>query len=132
MSGSSNRSRLKTSEALSRAVDSIVADGGKLSISSVAKAAGVTPGLIHNTYPDVAEQIRKVMGKSTRAQRDSKHQALVDEREKSRILRAENEQLLAEIAQLASVNQRLLLEMAQLKGIADDKVVIFPTSRSPV
>ena len=35
----------------------------KLSIS-VARAAGVTPGLIHNTYPAVAERIRNLMGKS--------------------------------------------------------------------
>ncbi|WP_150617144.1 TetR family transcriptional regulator [Pseudomonas fluorescens] len=128
--GSSNRSRSSTSDVLSQAIDNLVAGGGKLSISSVAKIAGVTPGLIHNTYPDVAERIRKLMGKSVRAQRDSKHQALVDEKEKNRILRAENGQLLAKIAQLASVNQRLLMEMAQLKGVVDDKVVIFPTSRS--
>ena len=128
--GSSNRSRSSTSDVLSQAIDNLVAGGGKLSISSVAKIAGVTPGLIHNTYPDVAERIRKLMGKSVRAQRDSKHQALVDEKEKNRILRAENGQLLAKIAQWASVNQRLLMEMAQLKGVVDDKVVIFPTSRS--
>ncbi|MNP81767.1 hypothetical protein D3C76_1802220 [compost metagenome] len=49
------------------------------------------------------------------------------EKEKNRELRAENEMLLGEIAQLASVNQRLLLEMAQLKEIAKGKVVKLPS-----
>ncbi len=83
----------------------------------------VTPGLIHNTYPAVAERIRSIMGKSVRAQRDSKHQALMKEKELNKALRAENSQLLEEIARLASVNQRLVLELAQLKGVAQGKVI---------
>ncbi|KAA0946095.1 TetR family transcriptional regulator [Pseudomonas aeruginosa] len=95
----------------------------KLSISSVARAAGVTPGLIHNTYPAVAERIRNLMGKSVRAQRDSKHQALMKEKELNKALRAENSLLLEELARLASVNQRLMIELAQLDGVAQGKVV---------
>ncbi|MFJ7313449.1 TetR family transcriptional regulator [Pseudomonas sp. NPDC098747] len=125
-SGSTDRTRSRTADALGRAIDSLVAGSEKLSISSVAKIAGVTPGLIHNTYPDVAERIRSLMGKSVRAQRDSKHQSLMDEKEKNRALRAENEQLLAEVARLASINQRLLLELVQLKGAVRGKVVAFP------
>jgi hypothetical protein len=121
--GSSNRSRSTTVAALGKAIDCLVAGNEKISISSVAKIAGVTPGLIHNTYPDVAERIRSLMGKSVRAQRDSKHQALMDEKEKNRVIRAENELLVEEIAKLASVNQRLLLEMAELKEIVHGKVV---------
>lgn len=117
------RSRLKTLDALDKVIDSLVAGNEKLSIASVARAAGVTPGLIHNTYPGVAERIRNLMGKSVRSQRDSKHQALMSEKEKNRVLRAENEQLLEDFACLASVNQRLMLEMAQLKGAAKGKVV---------
>lgn len=127
VSGSSDRSRSKTVDALGKAIDSLVVGNEKISISLVAKIAGVTPGLIHNTYPDVAERIRSLMGKSVRAQRDSKHQAFMLEKEKNRALRAENEMLLGEIAQLASVNQRLLLEMAQLKEIAKGKVVKLPS-----
>ncbi|ORL55139.1 TetR family transcriptional regulator [Pseudomonas aeruginosa] len=104
-------------------MDNLVAGNEKLSIASVARAAGVTPGLIHNTYPAVAERVRNLMGKSVRAQRDSKHQALMSEKEKNRALRAENDQLLAEIARIASVNQRLLFEMAELKAVSSGKVV---------
>lgn len=117
------RSRSKTHDALAKAIDSLVAGNEKLSIASVARAVGVTPGLIHNTYPAVAEKIRNLMGKSVRAQRDSKHQALMNEKEKNRALRAENDQLLDELARIASVNQRLLFEMAELKGVTIGKVV---------
>ncbi|KKN98668.1 hypothetical protein LCGC14_0143470 [marine sediment metagenome] len=119
------RSRSKTLDALDKAIVRLGAGNEKLSIASVARAAGVTPGLIHNTYPAVAERIRILMGKSVRAQRDSKHQALMDEKEKNRALRAENEQLLEELARLASVNQRLMFEVAQLNSVSENKVVSF-------
>lgn len=117
------RSRSKTLDALDKVIDGLVAGNEKISIASVARAAGVTPGLIHNTYPAVADKIRNLMGKSVRAQRDSKHQALMNEKEKNKALRAENDQLLAELAQIASVNQRLLFEMAELKAVFSGKVV---------
>ena len=120
---STGRSRPKTTDALDKVIDGMVEGNQKLSISSVARAAGVTPGLIHNTYPAVAERIRNLMGKSVRAQRDSKHQALMKEKELNKALRAENSLLLEELARLASVNQRLMIELAQLDGVAQGKVV---------
>ncbi|KIL02662.1 TetR family transcriptional regulator [Stutzerimonas stutzeri] len=125
------RSRSKTLAALNKVVDNLVAGDEKLSITSVARAAGVTPGLIHNTYPGVAERIRNLIGKSVRAQRDSKHLALMSEKEKNRALRAENDQLLAEVARLASVNQQLIFEMIQLKGVAKGKVTGLPMKPGP-
>jgi hypothetical protein len=117
------RSRSKTHDALAKAIDRLVAGNEKLSIASAARAVGVTPGLIHNTYPAVAEKIRNLTGKSVRAQRDSKHQALMNEKEKNRVLRAENDQLLNELARIASINMRLLFEITELKGVTSGKVV---------
>ena len=74
-------------------MDQLQNSGDKVSISAVAKAAEVTPALIHNTYPEIAERIRGVVGKSTRLQRDAKHEALVKEKERNRDLRAEVERL---------------------------------------
>jgi len=124
------RSRTKTLDALDKVIDNFVASNEKLSIAAVARAAGVTPGLIHNTYPAVAERIRNLMGKSVRAQRDSKHQALMSEKEKNRALRAENNQLLEELARIASVNQRLLFEIAELKAVSSGKVVALTSKPS--
>lgn len=117
------RSRSKTLDALNKAIDDLVEGNEKISIASVARSAGVTPSLIHNTYPAVAERIRIIMGKSVRTQRDSKHQALMVEKEKNRALRVENDQLLEELARIASVNQRLLFEMAELKAAYSGEVV---------
>jgi gamma-glutamyl phosphate reductase len=70
------------------------------------------------------------MGKSVRAQRDSKRQALMSEKEKNRALRAENDQLLEEMARIASVNQRLLFEIAELKVVSSGKVVALTSKPS--
>lgn len=121
------RSRSKTLDVLDKVINGLVEDNEKISITLVARAAGVTPGLIHNTYPAVAERIRILMGKSVRAQRDSKHQALMVEKEKNRALRVENDQLLEELARIASVNQRLLFEMAELKAAVTGMVVSIPS-----
>ena len=123
------RSRSKTLNALNKVIDSLVAGNEKLSIAAVARIAGVTPGLIHNTYPEVAERIRTLTGKSVRAQRDLKHQELIREKEKSRALRIENEQLLVDLARVASVNQRLLFEIAELKAVSKGKLVAVPRSQ---
>ena len=117
------RSRSKTLDILDKVINGLVEGNEKISITLVARAAGVTPGLIHNTYPAVAERIRVLMGKSVRAQRDSKHQALMAEKEKNRVLRAENDQLLEDLARIASVNQRLLFEIAELKAAGSGEVI---------
>jgi len=116
------RSRSKTLDALDKVINKFVENNEKISITSIARAAGVTPSLIHNTYPAVAEKIRILMGKSVRSQRDSKTQALMIEKEKNRALRTENEQLLEELARIASVNQLLLLEIAELKATCSGKM----------
>lgn len=123
--------RKQTIDGIEQAIEQLQASQGKLSISAVAKLAGVTPALIHNTYPDLAEKIRGLVGKATRTQRDAKHSALVREREINRTLRQELVETRATIAKLASVNQTLLNEMAVLKGIATGKVVAILRAREP-
>lgn len=123
------RSRKKTVDEIQQAIAQVQVGQGKVSISAVAKVAGVTPALIHNTYPDLAEKIRGLVGKATRTQRDTKHEALVQEREINRALRQELAQVRADLAKLASVNQVLLNEVALLKGVATGKVVSLIQSR---
>lgn len=123
--------RKQTIDGIEQAIEQLQASQGKLSISAVAKMAGVTPALIHNTYPDLAEKIRGLVGKATRTQRDAKHSALVREREINRTLRQELVETRATIAKLASVNQTLLNEIAVLKGIATGKVVAILRAREP-
>lgn len=89
-----------------------------LNISNVAKEAGITPATIHNVYPEIAEQIRVLMGKSSRAQRDQKQGELTEARRKNRSLREENSLLVRQLTELASENARLLSENAELKAVA--------------
>jgi AcrR family transcriptional regulator len=123
MSDPKARSRKKTVEEIQQAIVHLQAGQSKVSISAVAKAAGVTPALIHNTYPDIAEKIRGLVGKATRNQRDAKHDALIREREINRGLRQEIVETRADLAKLASINQVLLNEVALLKGMSAGKVV---------
>lgn len=129
MSDRKAHNRKQTIDGIQQAIEQLQASQGKLSISAVAKLAGVTPALIHNTYPDLAEKIRGLVGKATRTQRDSKHSELVREREANRTLRQELAETKAALAKLASVNQVLLNEVAVLNGIATGKVVSILRAR---
>lgn len=88
----------------------------KVTIAAVAREAGVSTALIHNHYPIIAEAIRDAQGRSSRAQRDVKHQDLRAEREKNRALRQEIEELRAKVASLASINEVLIAENRVLKA----------------
>jgi AcrR family transcriptional regulator len=96
----------------------------KITISAVAREAGVSTALIHNHYPSVAEDIREVQGRSSRAMRDVKHQVLHAEREKNRALRQVVEELEAKIASLASLNEVLMNENRVLKAKQVDPKVV--------
>ena len=95
----------------------------KITIDSVAREAGVSTALIHNHYPIIAEAIRDAQGRSSRAQRDVKHQELRAEREKNRALRQEIEGLRTKVANLASINEVLLAENRLLKAKQSDSKV---------
>ncbi|AMS17594.1 TetR family transcriptional regulator [Pseudomonas chlororaphis] len=102
----------------------------KVTIAAVAREAGVSTALIHNHYPTVAEAIREAQGRSSRAQRDVKHQDCLAEREKNRTLRQENEELREKIANLASINEVLMAETRTLKAKQGDlKVVDLPSGK---
>ncbi len=118
-----NRSKEKTFDALSKAIDDFASRGDKISISAIARFVGVTPSLIHNTYPDIAERIRALGGKSLRVQRDSQRQALALEKDKNKKLRTELLELKKAFAKLASVNQLLSLELENCRTVKKSKVV---------
>ncbi len=100
--------------------------GKKLSISAVAVEAGVSHGLIHNTYPDIAEAIRAQMGKSTRQQRDEKIAELSDARRRIKELKAELETALTDIQRLAATNETLRQEVAILRAGTSGNVLVLP------
>ena len=90
----------------------------KLSVSAVARKAGVTPALIHNHYPSIAEEIRVKLGASSRERRDAARDEMKLEREKTYKLRKELAEATSQIAKLASINETLLLENQFLRATA--------------
>lgn len=99
----------------------------KLSIAAVAREAGVSAALIHNRYPDVAEQINVLKNKAYRAQRDAKVDEFKRQKEINRELRAEIADLSAKLAKSASVIATLTAENDRLSAIVNtEKVVVLP------
>ncbi|MNC03067.1 HTH-type transcriptional regulator BetI [compost metagenome] len=96
----------------------------KVTIAAVAREAGVSAALIHNHYPNIAEAIREVQGRSSRTQRDLKHQELRAERERGRALRLEIEALRTKVASLASLNEVLIDENRILKSKQNEYTII--------
>lgn len=123
------RSRAKTRGELQLAMLRIKDKGLKLSISAVASEAGVSAGLVHNVYPDIAEEIRAQVGRGTRQQRDAKAAEVKKVREQMKILRAERDAALADVARLASINETLRQEVATLQAAASGKIVVLPPRR---
>lgn len=119
------RSRERTREELQLAMLRVKNKGLRLSISAVAAEAGVSAGLIHNTYPDVAEEIREKMGRATRQQRDAKAADLKAARAQLKALREDLEAAVADVARLASINETLRQEVATLRAAASGKVVVL-------
>lgn len=103
----------------------------KLTIAAVAREAGVSTALIHNHYPAIAEAIREIQGRSSRAMRDVKQQDLIAERQKSADYRQEIEGLQGKIANLASINEMLLAENRALKAKMNDRTVVGLDSKKP-
>ena len=117
------RDREKTLFQMRLAMNRLQKRDAKVSIAAVAKEAGVTPALIHNRYPDFAEEVRKVVGKTTRAQRDQKHELLIAEREKNQQLREQVAELMMDLRNLASENEALRATLALNEAIRTGKVV---------
>lgn len=111
--------------AISRILRGRGTDGdAKISITSVAREAGVSPSLIHNHYPDIAERIREAQGRSRSAQAITKENQLKLLEARNRELRLEVDQLKAQVAKLASLNENLIAENRAMKATIDNPKVI--------
>lgn len=119
------RDREKTKMELQLAVLRVKNKGLKMSIVAVAAEAGVTPSLIHNTYPDVAEDIRAQMGRAIRQQRNATAAELAEARAALRSLREELREAKGDIAKLASINETLNDEVTSLRAQVAGKVVVM-------
>ena len=96
----------------------------KISISALAEEASVSDSTIHNRYPEIAAEVREMIGKAHKVQRDEKNERLKSEKSKNKELRDYIEQLEADIRKLTSINATLSYENSQLKAeMASGKVI---------
>ncbi len=124
------RNREKTKNELQLAILRVKNKARRLSIKAVAEEAGVDPSLIHNTYPDIAEQIRAAVGKGVRKQRDDKHQDLREAQKQNRELTESLAKLTSDLAEIASVNLTLLDQVRTLEAELAGRVTrIRPVAR---
>lgn len=79
----------------------------KLTITAVAREAGVSTSLIHNHYPKIAEAIRQLQGKSTRAQKELQLEIISQQKLLNKELRNEITRLNKKISLLISINENL-------------------------
>lgn len=91
----------------------------KLSVSAVAREVDVTPGLIHNHYPKIAEEIRAKVGGSSRAQLEAKHEELKKMKDVNKTLKNEIVAMQLQVSRIASINETLLLENHTLQAAAN-------------
>ena len=96
----------------------------KISISALAEEAGVSDSTIHNRYPEIAAEIREIIGKEHKSQRDEKNEKLKTQKSKNKELREYIQQLESDVRKLTSINATLSNENAQLKAeMASGKVL---------
>ncbi|WP_044412417.1 26S proteasome regulatory subunit family protein [Thiomicrospira microaerophila] len=96
----------------------------KISISALADEAGVSDSTIHNRYPEIAAEVREIIGKEHKSQRDEKSEKLKLEKAKNKELRDYIEQLESDIRKLTSINATLSNENVKLKAeMASGKVI---------
>ena len=105
--------------------------GSRVQISSSRPTSSpYRAALIHHHHPTIADVICQHQGRGSRAQRDAKHQALKQERERAHELRREIESLRADVQRLSSINEVLLAESAALRSrLGDQKVVALKSPK---
>lgn len=123
------KNRERTLSELQGALKTLQGNGQKITLKAVAVLANVSPSLLNHRYPDFAEQVRGLVGRTIRQQRNEKSDMLVKEREKNRQLRTLVESQLLEITRLASVDEAFRQELAVQRAIAEGKVAKGPFGR---
>lgn len=100
--------------------------GRKLSIASVAEEAKISRALIHNNYPDLAEQILNHANRSARIQRDQKSKLIKELEGKNRILRHEIAEQRELNRMLASQAASMAVEIERLQAFEKNPKKVVP------
>ena len=125
------RNRSATEHDLELAIQRVMARGGRMGITAVAKEAGVTAPLIHNTYPRIADKIRQLSGSETASRRDLLVCELNSAREALRAVQGDLKSAQDDLARLASINESMRDELDLMKAQLRGKVVLLKAMEPP-
>jgi len=92
-----------------------------LSIAAVAEEADISNATIHNRYPDIGDQIRKLVNKNYTNKIKEKHASLKKCEDRLTVLRKELNQLKEDLARSQSINLRLANENELLRANLEAK-----------
>jgi hypothetical protein len=87
-----------------------------MSITTVAREAGISAASIHNTYPDLAQDIRRRGDRAPGSRTDGMRREVQRLTGRVRSLRQALKRARSDLVQIASEHARLLTEQALLKG----------------
>lgn len=96
----------------------------KLSIAAVAEEAGVSDSAIHNRYPQIAEEVRRLNNQEYKQQKSAQTTKLKIATETISRLNADLNNLKKDLRKLASQNASLVAENAQLKSRLESPNVV--------
>lgn len=110
---------LTTRQKLLLIIEGMEQAGSIITISGVAREAGISSAAIHNRYSDLAERIRKSAGvvkeQDARCKLAKRSGTIMEEKTKRERLRQELAEVKALLQKTDSVNAALQLENARLK-----------------
>jgi len=109
----------------------VISKSRKLSIASVAQEAGVSSALIHNRYPNIADEIRSKCGRAYKTRVVDKVNEVSKLRQTNRELRAELKLYKDQLRNLASINLAQEHRLRVLEAMVETKKIeILPSFNS--
>lgn len=98
--------------------------GRTLTISAVAREVGVSASLIHNCFPEIAEEIRARAGIPRTAIKQSESR-IAELKKRNNELRQEVREVRRKLAAIATQNELLAMRVQQLESIEKSRVAFI-------
>jgi AcrR family transcriptional regulator len=120
--------KLNAREKIEKSIELMQQAGSHMTISSVAREAGISNASIHNRYPELAERIRELSGREIQldanVQLDKRRGRIKEEKTKQVALREDLERLKGLLRKTNSVNAALQLENELLRAQLEEMCLL--------
>ncbi|MDF3883056.1 hypothetical protein [Cupriavidus basilensis] len=87
-----------------------------VTVAAVARDVNISPALIHNRYPEIAQEIRNLSGKSEKNKSENQLEQYRQLEVRLAEIKAERDELRRDVAKLASLNLALKLENESVRA----------------